>query len=67
MNIVVGRGFMISAFSKFRSFAPRKIAKFSLNFWPARVHEKPSFRYVASTFFTNSSLLPTVSPSTIVA
>ena len=37
-------------FSEFRSFTPRKIAKFSLNFWPVRVHEKPSFRYVPSTF-----------------
>ena len=26
-------------------------AKSSLNFWPVRVHEKPSFRYIPSTFF----------------
>ena len=51
-NIAVGRGFVNSSFFRIRvSFSPRKIAKFSLNFWPVRVHEKPSFRYVASTFF----------------
>ena len=42
-------------FSEFRSFSPRKIAKFSLNFWPVRVHEKPSFRYVPSTFFAKKA------------
>ena len=34
-------------------FPPRKIAKFTLKFWPVRVHEKPSFRYVPSTFFAS--------------
>ena len=29
----------------------RKTAKFSLNFWPVRVHEKPSFRYVPNMLF----------------
>ena len=37
-------------FSEFRSCSPRNIAKFSLNFWPVRIHEKPSLRYVPSTF-----------------
>ena len=35
------------------SLSARKTAKFSLNFWPVRVHEKPSFRYVPSTFLAN--------------
>ena len=37
-NIAVGRGFVNSSFSEFRSFSSRKTAKFSLNFWPVRVH-----------------------------
>ena len=34
----------------------RKTAKFNLNFWAVRVHERPSFRYVPSTFFANKLL-----------
>ena len=33
---------------------PWKSAKFSLNFWPVRLHEKPSFRHVLSTFFAQN-------------
>ena len=39
-------------FSEFRSFY-LKNSKFSLNFWPVRVHKKPSFRFVPITFFAN--------------
>ena len=53
-NTAVGRGFVNSFFfPNFGYFPSRKIAKFTLNFWPVRVHEKPSFRYVPSTFFAN--------------
>ena len=52
-NIAVRRRFVkTSEFSfEFRSFCPRKIAKFSLSFWPVRVHEKPSFCYAPNALF----------------
>ena len=47
-------------FSKSGHFPLEKAAKFSLNFWPVRVHEKPAFRYVPGTFVANSSRAPKV-------
>ena len=51
-NIAVGRGFVNSSFFGIQVIFPyTEIAKLNLNFWPVRDHEKPSFRYVPSTFF----------------
>ena len=57
-NIAVRRrGFVKTSFffSEFGSFSLEKTAKFSLNFRPVRVHEKPSSRYVPSAFFAHSN------------
>ena len=53
-KIAVGRGFANSSLFQIQVISPRKVAKFSLNFWPVRVHEKPSFRYVPNTLFANT-------------
>ena len=37
-NIVVGREFVNTAVFRIQVIFPRKVAKFSLNFWPMRVH-----------------------------
>ena len=51
--MAVRRGFVKNPlfFFRIQVIFPRNTAKFSLNFWPAGVHEKPSFRYAPSAFF----------------
>ena len=58
-NLAVRRGFVKALF--FFSFPNsghfpglEKTAKFNLDFWPERVHGKPCFHYVPSTFFAKS-------------
>ena len=53
-NIAVRRGFVKNLFSLENSGnSPLEKTKFSFNFRPIRVHEKPSFRYVPCMFFAN--------------
>ena len=56
---MVGRGFVNSSFVRIQVVFPRKRANFSFNFWPVRVHEKPSFHYVPSTFVAKLCLKKT--------
>ena len=42
-------GLVNSSFFRNLVIFPGKVARFSLNFWLVRVHEKPYFRYVPST------------------